>query len=83
MSLTEPKWRVAFRYAIEAARRGNNWRELEQAYEQWCVDGFDALVQALCRGRLHEAMDILNKRYPGSVERQRAIEASLRGRLDQ
>jgi len=86
MDIPEPKWRVELyetvRRSAERPQCGATRRHLLQLLETYTTDHFDALVQAIARKDLNDALAILQKRYPGSLERQQIIEAALRGELE-
>jgi len=84
MSLEEPIWRRQLHEAAQAAvpAGGTGYVALMRLVERYLSDGFDPLVQAIARGDLASARAILMRHYPGSLERQQAIEQMLRGELD-
>jgi hypothetical protein len=82
MQLAEPRWRSRLAQLLGHAKKTGDLRALESAIQEHLHDNFDNLVQAIVRKRVDEAVAILKKRYPGSLERQLQIEAALRGTME-
>jgi hypothetical protein len=83
MQLPEPQWRRLLAAAVHEAKTTANFRTLDALLAEFTVEHFDDLVQLVFRRQMGEAVLLLKKRYPGSIERQEKIEEELRGGLDQ
>jgi len=81
--IPEPAWRSKLYGKVESFVKDPWQYRLAEVLDEYLRDGFDPLVQAIARGRLDEARAILHKHYPGSLERQEAIEQAMRGPLDE